>query len=369
MLLINSKDQIEYDIDYLKNGEFKTLNDVINRYESSDMNLFYHVVSSPTCRYEKKFGKHRIAAEILKMSAEERFINVLKSKKIIGNPKSFFVNKSKDTIEPMKFDEIRSVSFTFSSIYELAAHFKARNSQYAICFFHDFLQDKGIRKVQYINDYRAEDLQRIVFSSPHLIEIYSGTYNMRWESEWRIKGDLQFSNDDVAFVIVPDTEYKRMINQFSNDDELSDYLFIIPGSTFTSPIDHLFQIQNSDNLAFGQLPLFRQGFDDGLLMDTDDFPELLPSERELFEQRAKRYLKALAKSTIHDCYEHRFVKRFINFINNLDNSNWGMSCIPDINNIKKNFNEPWRSHRDLTIACYETLFKIQQSRIVQSWDV
>ena len=54
MLLINSKDQIEYDIDYLKNEELKTLDDVIHRYESSNMNLFYHVVNSPTCRYEKK---------------------------------------------------------------------------------------------------------------------------------------------------------------------------------------------------------------------------------------------------------------------------------------------------------------------------
>ena len=81
MLLINSKDQIEYDIDYLKNEELKTLDDVIHRYESSNMNLFYHVVSSPTCRYEKKFGKNWLSVEILKMSAEERFVNILKNRK------------------------------------------------------------------------------------------------------------------------------------------------------------------------------------------------------------------------------------------------------------------------------------------------
>ncbi len=369
MLLINSKDQIEYDIVYLKNDELTTLDDVIHRYESSSMNLFYHVVSSPTCRYERRFGKHRLSAEISKMTAEERFINILKNKKIVGNPKSFFVNKSKSTIQPRKFDEIRSVSFTFSSINELPTHFDARDSQYAICFFHDFLQDKGMRRVQYINDHRIEDIQRIVFSSPYLIEIYNSKYDMRWESEWRINGDLQFTDEDVAFLIVPDTEYKRLVDQFLNDDDLSDYAYIIPGSTFTSPIDHLFQIQNSDNLAFGQVPLFRQNFDDGLLMDTDEFPELLSAEREVFERKASKYLKALVKSTIHECYEHRFVKRFINFIDKLDNLSWGMSCVPDINNIKKNFNEPWHSHRDLTIACYEILFKIQQSRIAASWDM
>ncbi len=150
MLLINSKDQIEYDINYLKNDEFTTLDDVIHRYESSNMNLFYHVVSSPTCRYEKKFGKHRLSAEISKMSAEDRFVNILKNKKIVGNPKSFFVNKGKATIQPSQFDEIRSVSFTFSSINGLPTHFDSRDSQYAICFFHDFLQDKGMRRVQYI---------------------------------------------------------------------------------------------------------------------------------------------------------------------------------------------------------------------------
>jgi hypothetical protein len=303
------------------------------------------------------------------MTAEERFINILKTKKIVGNPKSFFVNKGKATIETRKFDEIRSVSFTFSSIDELPTHFDARDSQYVICFFHDFLQDKGMRRVQYINDHRIEDIQRIVFSSPYLIEIYNSKYDMRWEAEWRINGDLQFTEEDVAFLIVPDAEYKRLIDQFLNDADLFDYVYIIPGSTFTSAIDHLFQIQNSDNLAFGQVPLFRQNFDDGLLMDTDEFPELLPAERDAFAIKADKCLKALAKSTIHECYEHRFVKRFINFIDKLDNSSWGISCIPDINNIKKNFNEPWHSHNDLTIACYEILFKIQQNRIVESWDM
>jgi len=369
MLLINSKDQIEYDINYLKKDKLNTLDDVIHRYESSDMNLFYHVVSSPTCRYEKNFGKYRLSAEIANMSSEDRFMNILKNKKIVGNPKSFFVNKGKATIRPSQFDEIRSVSFTYSSINELPAHFDARDSQYSICFFHDFLQNKGMRRVQYINDHKTEDIQRIVFSSPYLIEIYNSKYDMRWESEWRINGDLQFTDEDVAFLIVPDTEYERLVDQSLNDDDFFEYAYLIPESTFTSPIDHLFKIQNSDNLAFGQVPLFRQNFDDGLLMDTDEFPELSSAERVDFEQKADRYLNALAKSTIHECYEHRFVERFINFIDKLDNSSWGMSCIPDINNIKKNFREPWHSHRDLTIVCYEILFKIQQSRIVASWDM
>lgn len=302
------------------------------------------------------------------MTEEERFVNILKNKKIIGNPKSFFVNKGKATIETREFNEIRSVSFTLSSINELPKHFNARNSQYAICFFHDFLQAKGMRRVQYLNDHKIDDIQSIVFSSPYLVEIYSTSYDMRWESEWRIKEDLQFTDEDVAFLILPDSEYKRLVDQFLSDDELSGYPYLIPASTFTSPIDHLFQIQNSDNLDFGQIPLFRQNCDDGLLMHTDEFPELLPDERDAFSKQGGKYLRALAKATIHECYEHRFVKRFINFVDKLENSSWGMSCIPDINNIRKKIDEPWHNHLDLTRVCYEILFTIQQKRIFAAWD-
>jgi hypothetical protein len=192
---------------------------------------------------------------------------------------------------------------------------------------------------------------------------------MRWEKEWRIKGDLSFTVDDVAFLIVPDSEYKRLVDMILDDKDLWDYLFVIPGSTFTSPVEHLLQIQHSDSLGFnGQLPLFRDDYGDGLLMDADDFPEITPSDKEDLLAVADRCLKALAKSTIQNCYETRFTKRFLDFANKLDKSNWSMSCVPDIEKIKANFHEPWHSHKDLTIACYEYLANIQKARIVERWD-
>lgn len=160
MLLVTDKDRIEYDISHLKDDKLETLEDVVHRYESSDMKLFYHVVGSPSCRYEARFGKNRIPSAIMKMSAEERFLNILKEKRICGNPKSFFVNKNSEALTPTNFHDIKSVSFTLASIDELQEHFKARDSEYAICFFHDFLQDKGLRRVEYLNDHLNEDIQR-----------------------------------------------------------------------------------------------------------------------------------------------------------------------------------------------------------------
>lgn len=287
----------------------------------------------------------------------------------MGNPKSFFVNKGKPSVSPSQISDIRSVSFTLCSYQHLPTHFDARSSQYGICFFHDFLQDKGIRKVQYLNDKSQEDIERIVFSSPYLIEMYNSKYDMRWESEWRLKGDVVFDPYDIAFLIVPDAEYKRLVDLFNNDVVLSEYTYLLPASIYSSPVDHLFEIQNSDILAFDQLPLFRGEYGDGLLLDTDEFPELLPEERVTFWEEAGVYLSALAKATIHQCYEHRFSSRFLRFIEQLDHASWGMTCLPDVNRIRRNLDEPWHSWNHLTVHCYEVLFKIQQKRITANWDL
>jgi hypothetical protein len=368
MLIINQKDQIEFNIDLLQSKTPTSMKETMQRYKDWDLNLFYHVVSSPTCRYERKFGKSRIPSNIAKLTAEERFLNILRGKKISGNPKSFFVNKGKPSLSPSQIHDIRSVSFTLCSYQDLLTHFDARSSQYGICFFHDFLQDKGMRNVQYLNDKSQEDIERIVFSSPYLIEMYNSKYDMRWEVEWRLKGDVVFEPDDVAFVIIPYSDYKRLVDLFQNDDALSGYTYLLPASVYTSPVDHLFEIQHSDILSFDQLPLFRGDVGDGLLLDTDAFPELLPNERVTFWKKGGAYLTALAKATIHECYEHRFSSRFLRFVEQLDDSAWSMSCLPDISRIKENLNEPWHSWNHLTVMCYEILFKIQQERITANWD-
>src|SRR5690606_42055725 len=66
-------------------------------------------------------------------------------------------------------------------------------------FFHDFLIDRGLKKVIYINDQSPLELRALMFNSPHLIESYGKGYDMRWENEWRIKGSLEFKDNDVAF--------------------------------------------------------------------------------------------------------------------------------------------------------------------------
>jgi hypothetical protein len=304
------------------------------------------------------------------MPAEERFKKILYERVLYGNPKSFFVNKTSKAVLPNQIDDIKSVSFTLSSMAEVPLHFEARDSRYGICFFHDFLLDNGIRQVVYLNDESEKDLAKIVFNSPHLIEVYHKTYDMRWENEWRIRGNLPFEVDDVAFLIVPDSEYDRLNGEFFNDKGLEEYGPLVPSSVFTSPLDHFFTISRDDigGLGFGpQIPLFQDPEGGELLLDLDEFPEALPGELREFRLKAAKYLPALARATIHECYEHRFARKFIRFVEKLDKEYWGMSCLPDVERLRKNENEPWHSRRDLAIACYEILFEIQRSRITADW--
>jgi len=84
MLIINQRDQIEFNIDLLQSETPTTMEETMQRYKDWDINLFYHVVSSPTCRYERRFGHDRIPAKIAKLTAEERFLNILRGKAILG---------------------------------------------------------------------------------------------------------------------------------------------------------------------------------------------------------------------------------------------------------------------------------------------
>lgn len=127
------------------------------------------------------------------MTGEYRFKRILEQRTITGNPKGYFVNKHQCNA-PCTFDAIRSVSFAFCDIDEVAEHFTARGSEYAICFHHDFLQSNGMQPVVYLNDNDQEQRQNLVFNAPYLIEAYAARYDMRWENEWRVKHQLTFTD-------------------------------------------------------------------------------------------------------------------------------------------------------------------------------
>jgi hypothetical protein len=181
---------LEYSVTHLRGEIIETYDKIIERLSGLQTNLLYNIVSSPECRYEKYYGKGRIKSDFAAMSAEERFKNIFTTGVLYGNPKSYFVDKTRKGHE--RLDDIRSVSFAMADYHEVPLHFKARGSEFGICFFHDFLQDKGLRKVEYLNENDEQTKEKIIFNSPHLVEVYSGGYDMRWEKEYRIREICNF---------------------------------------------------------------------------------------------------------------------------------------------------------------------------------
>ena len=212
-----------YNTQHLLSPKPQSYEEIIKRLIPLECKLFYNIISSPSCRYEKRFAENRISNHFKNMDAESRFKNIFKEKKIYANPKGFFVNKLV-SVQPKDCNEIKSVRFTLCDYKDLPKHFDARDSEYGICFFHDFLQNRGLRPVEYLNEIDIEKSKKLVFNSPHLLEVCSESYNMKWENEWRIGNDLDFTEDDIAFVIVPFNRHaiswigfkKRIISQIFN---------------------------------------------------------------------------------------------------------------------------------------------------------
>ena len=48
---------IEYSIGHLVQDKIETYPEIIDRLDKLDTQLFYNIISSPECRYEKKFGE------------------------------------------------------------------------------------------------------------------------------------------------------------------------------------------------------------------------------------------------------------------------------------------------------------------------
>lgn len=342
-----------YNTNHILEPKPKTYKDVINRLENIECKLFYNIISSPTCRYEKNFSKGRIKEHYKKMDAKSRFENIFNEKIIYANPKSFFVNKLNSP--PLECDEIKSVSFTLSDYQEIPKHFEARDSEYGICFFHDFLQNKGIRPVEYLNQNDIERNKKLVFNSPHLIEVITSNYDMRWEKEWRIYSDLNFTQEDIAFVIVPPEEHDYFVNWFSESNDFQE-IIILSSNTFKSYIDHLIQYPQLTNNSWDQVEILRDPYGSGLKIDPEEFNTLDYTSKQAFSLEFGKELKCFAKNTILLSYEYAYVNRFKRFRDKLQDIKGLGDLFKDYQFIDENIDEPEDAERDLVIGLFGDLY-------------
>jgi len=354
---------IEYTTSHLRVEEITTYDKVIERLENVNTQLFYNIISSPDCNYERGYGKGRIREEYREMNAQDRFENILKKSIMHSNPKSFFVNKNDSGINSKDINEICSVSFTLANLEELPKHFKARGSEYGICFFHDFLQNKGIRLVTYLNGNSIETNERLIFNAPHLVEGYGKAYDMRWENEWRIKGDLKFSYSDIAFLIVPDDKYNYYLNWIYDKNVINDKGYAIPiltSSTYTSSLKHLLFLPKMDN-SWRQVAVCGTTESIGFKIDPYTINDLTKAEFLAFEKKHSKELLCLSKNTLLNCYEERLTTNFFKFIKKIKSK----SSSFEFNNYKHNSGEPYESERDLVHSLFTKLFYLLSPKNIE----
>lgn len=350
---------IEYSIGHLLHDKIETYPEIIDRLDKLETQLFYNIISSPECRYEKKFGE-RIKSEFKTMSPEERFQNIFKERILYANPKGYFVNKVHDD-SAKSLDDILSVSFSLASLEELPEHFKARGSEFGICFFHDFLQNRGLRQVEYLNDNDLSTREKMIFNSPHLVEVYfEGQYDMRWEKEWRINGDLPFSASDIAFVIVPHDKYSFYSDWFFELSNSSDDAFefpILSSITYKSYLGNLLFLPQMDN-SWNQVAVYRNGGDDGYKITPSELPELHQNEINSMYSNYSHELKCLAKNTILNFYEDRYTTKFKNFLDKIRTISLDSTIVEDFKKIKLNSTELSDSERDLVCSLFTNVHQI-----------
>lgn len=326
---------------------------ILERYNKYEVELFIHIVSDPSCRYENGVGANRILSTISGMSAKDRFKSILKNRKINSNPKGFYANKLKNDKQPP--DEIRSVSFAHCMRGEVKEHFEARKSEYGFVFFHDFLQGLGMLPVRYINEEDEDSIRRLVFNEAYLLEAYGKAYDMRWENEWRINRDLVFDFEDVAFIVVPDNEYTEFI-EFTYAEGF-DY-FVLPASVFKNPLEFFLKAHTMEHHAWYQIPLYGEW-----KVDFEMFPPFTLEEQAEFIERCGEHLTCLSKAEIQDVYERRFVSRFMSFASSLEEKFLEKTSFKSLKTVSDNAKEPHQTHRDLMMHCYTERLDVQRANI------
>lgn len=352
MLTINDG-KISFVEKHLFEPEIETIEGILERYHDYQVEIFLHVVSDPSCRYEKGVGSERVLKDIAGLSAKERFLSLLRDKELTANPKGFYANKFKKG-EGFPH-EIKSVSFAHCSQGEVAKHFEARNSEYGIVFYHDFLQSLGMIPVRYINDENEISIRRLVFNEPFALEAYGKSYDMRWENEWRINKNVEFDFEDVAFIIVPDNEYHDFV-ELTVDEDLEYY--ILPASTFTDSFKFFLMIHELDHHAWNQIRIYGEW-----KVDFEMFPDFNESEKEEFLSRCGEYIECLAKAEIQELYEKRYIAKFVNFASRLNEDILEQTSFKDVGLVKRNADEPYQTNRNLMMYCYTERFDIQRERI------
>ncbi len=335
---------------------------IIARYKDFDATLFYHFVSSPECRYEKKHGAGRIPTSTAAMNSKDRFKNILRSQTIIGNPKGFFVNKSFPATKPSELEDIKSVSFALAAHSNVRKHFDARGSRYGIVFNHEFLEKNGIRPVVYLNENSEDELKRILFAAPHLLEVANQTYDMRWENEWRIRKQLSFQNEDVAFLIVPDEDYQEMHEWMSNEINqpnmfVDDYL-MVPASLFNDPIAYLGMVTHLQHEYWSKVSIC-----ESYSFNLDEFLDCTESEREVLVADVGVELNCMAKAVVQQLYESKYVERFLKFSKDVRINSIEDILKVNLRTVAANFNQPTECVRDLLIYLFRKLFDVQKTRL------
>jgi hypothetical protein len=338
---------------HLFDQKIETFEGIIDRYKNYKIELFLHVVSDPSCRYEKGPGSARIFRDIAELSAKERFLSLLRNRRLNANPKGFYANKLKGgENHPL---EIKSVSFAHCKQEEVGLHFKARNSEYGLVFYHDFLQSLGMIPVRYVNEEDEDSIRRLVFNEPFALEAYGKSYDMRWENEWRINNDVSFDSSDLAFVVVPDSEYGEFVSL--TVEEGLEYL-VLPSSVFTDPLRFFLMAHGMDHHSWNQIRIFGDW-----KVDFDMFPDFTKDETDRFLEKCGLYIECLAKAEIQNVYEHRYISRFMNFASRLDPGFLKKTSFKELALVHANAGEPYQTHRDLMMQCYTERFEVQSARI------
>lgn len=96
-----------------------------------------------------------------------------------------------------------------------------RHGNFGIAFTKDFLRTRQAARVWYLDQgssqaialsdrlnslQAAKDFSDPVWElTPFIDLMMPGTYQWDWEREWRVRGDMYFTLDDVAFVITPES--------------------------------------------------------------------------------------------------------------------------------------------------------------------
>ncbi|MBA6119273.1 MULTISPECIES: hypothetical protein [Pseudomonas] len=338
---------------HLFDPKIEVFEGIIERYKNYQVELFLHVVSDPSCRYEKGPGSARIPEGLAKLSAKERFLSLLKNRRLNANSKGFYANKVKDKFNSPQ--EIKSVSFAHCKQEEVQLHFQARNSEYGLIFYHDFLQSLGMIPVRYVNEENEESIRRLVFNEPFALEAYGKSYDMRWEKEWRVNKDVPFDSSDVAFIIVPDSEYSEFVSLLVNED--LEYL-VLPSSVFIDPLKFFQMAHCMEHHSWRQIRIFGDW-----KVDFEMFPQFTEEEVEIFLERCGLHIECLAKAEIQDVYERRYIARFMNFASRLDPVFLNKTSFKELALVHANSGEPYQTHRDLMMHCYTARFEVQSARI------